>query len=167
MRVQPARLPVQMIQGIYSLNVSKNPNRVLAVVLGVVILAVVVITVLAATKSAVVIDRSTPAGSVQVYLKAILAGKNAEAAKMLSPASTCTIDDVDRAYVVDTSRVLLVDATTTGSNAEVRVRVEFPSDGPLRNFMTEDHTFHLSNSSGVWLLTGVPWPLFDCGMAAK
>ncbi|HEY3292832.1 MAG TPA: hypothetical protein VGJ85_04285 [Candidatus Nanopelagicaceae bacterium] len=146
---------------------SKNPNRVLAVIIGLVVLAVAIVTVLSTTKSAVVIDRSTPAGAVQVYLKAILAGKNAEAASMLSPNSVCTIDDVDRAYVVDTSRVLLVDSTTTGSNAEVRVRVEIPSGGPLGDFMTEDHTFRLSNTSGSWLLTGIPWPLFDCGIVAK
>lgn len=136
-------------------------------IIGIVIVAVAIVTVLSTTKSAVVVDRSTPAGSVQVYLKAILAGKNAEAAKMLSPNSVCTIDDVDRAYVVDTSRVLLVDSTTDGSNAEVRVRVEIPSGGPFGDFMTEDHTFRLSNASGSWLLTGIPWPLFDCGIVAK
>lgn len=146
---------------------NKNPNRVLAIVIGLIVIAVAIVTVLSSTKSAVVIDRSTPAGSVQVYLKAILAGKNAEAAKMLSPNSVCTIDDIDRAYVVDTSRVLLVDSTTDGNTAEVRVRVEISSGGPIGDFMTEDHTLRLSKSSGSWLLTGVPWPLFDCGMVVK
>lgn len=146
---------------------SKNPNRVLAIVIGLIIIAVAVVTVLSSTKSAVVIDRSTPAGSVQVYLKDILAGKNAEAAKMLSPSSVCTVDDIDRSYIVDTSRVLLVDSTTSGTTAEVRVRVEIPSGSPLGDFMTEDHTLRLSNTNGTWLLTGVPWPLFDCGVITK
>lgn len=139
----------------------------MAIVIGVIIVLVAIVTVLSTTKSAVVIDRTTPAGSVQVYLKAILSGKNAEAAKMLSPNSVCTIDDIDRAYVVDTSRVLLVDSTTEGSTAEVRVRVEIPSGGPLGDFMSEDHTLRLSNASGSWLITGVPWPLFDCGLVVK
>lgn len=146
---------------------SKNPNRVLAIVIGFVIIAVAIVTVLSSTKSAVVIDRTTPAGSVQVYLKAILAGKNAEAAKMLSPDSVCTIDDIDRSYIVDTSRVLLVDSTISGTTAEVRIRVEIPSGSPLGDFMTEDHTLRLGNTNGTWLLTGVPWPLFDCGVIAK
>ncbi len=146
---------------------SKNPNRVLAIIIGIIIIAVAIVTVLSTTKSAVVVDRTTPAGSVQVYLKAILSGRNAEAAKMLSPDSVCTADDIDRSYVVATSRVLLVDSTTEGSTAEVRVRVEIPSGSPLGDFMTEDHTFRLSNTSGSWLLTGIPWPLFDCGMVAK
>lgn len=146
---------------------SKNPNRVLAVIIGFVILAVAVATLLSATKTAVVLDRSTPTGSVQIYLKAILSGKNVAAAKMLSPSSTCTIEDVDRAHVVHTARVLLLDATTNGGNAEVRVRVEIPSVDPLGDSMTEDHTFRLINMNRSWLLTGVPWPLYDCGMAAK
>lgn len=146
---------------------SKSPNRVLTIVIGLIVIAVAIVTVLSSTKSAVVIDRSTPAGSVQVYLKAVLAGKNAEAAKMLSPESVCTVTDIDRAYIVDTARVLLVDSTAEGTTAEVRVRVEIPSGGPLGDFRTEDHTFRLVNSSGTWLITGIPWPLYDCGVMTK
>lgn len=146
---------------------SKSPNRVLAIVIGLIIIAVAIVTVLSSTRSAVVIDRTTPAGSVQLYLKAVLAGKNAEAAKMLSPESVCTVTDVDRAYIVDTARVLLVDSTTEGTTAEVRVRVEIPSGSPLGDFRTEDHTFRLVNSNGTWLLTGIPWPLYDCGVMTK
>lgn len=146
---------------------SRSPNRVLAIVIGLIIIAVAVVAILSSTKSAVVIDRSTPAGSVQVYLKAVLAGKNAEAGKMLSPESVCTVTDIDRAYIVDTARVLLVDSSTEGTTAEVRVRVEIPSGGPLGDFMTEDHTFRLVNSGGTWLITGIPWPLYDCGVMTK
>lgn len=146
---------------------SKSPNRVLTVVIGLIIIAVAIVTILSSTKSAVVIDRSTPAGSVQVYLRAVFAGKNAEAAKMLSTESVCTVTDIDRAYIVDTARVLLVDSTTEGTTAEVRVRVEIPSDGPLGDFMTEDHTFRLVNSGGTWFITGIPWPLYDCGVMTK
>lgn len=146
---------------------NKSPNRVLAIVIGLIIIAVTIVVVLSSTRSAVVIDRATPAGSVQVYLKAVLAGKNAEAAKMLSPESICTITDIDRVYIVNTSRVLLVESTTEGTTAEVRVRIEIPSGSPLGDFATEDHTFRLVNSGGTWLLTGIPWPLFDCGVITK
>lgn len=135
--------------------------------IGLIIIAVTIVVVLSSTRSAVVIDRATPAGSVQVYLKAVLAGKNAEAAKMLSPESICTITDIDRVYIVNTSRVLLVESTTEGTTAEVRVRIEIPSGSPLGDFATEDHTFRLVNSGGTWLLTGIPWPLFDCGVITK
>jgi sugar lactone lactonase YvrE len=147
--------------------VSKSPNRVLVIVIGLIVVAFAIVTVLSSTKSAVVLDRATPAGSVQAYLKAILVGKNAEAAKLLSPDSVCTVTDIDRAYVVDTARVVLVDSTVKRATAEVRVRVEIPSGSPLGDVMTEDHTFRLVNSEGAWLVTGIPWPLFDCGVSAK
>ena len=146
---------------------SKNPNRVLAVVLGFILSAVVLVSFLATTRSAVVLDRATPAGSVQVYLKAILAGKNSQAAKMFSPESTCTVTDLDRAYIPNTARVLLVDSAIEGTTAEVRVREEIPTGVPLGDFATEDHTFPLIKSGSSWLITGDPWPLYDCGELKK
>jgi hypothetical protein len=139
----------------------------LVIVIGLIIIAVAIVTALSSTKSAVVMDRATPAGSVQAYLKAVLVGKNAEAAKLLSTDSACTVTDIDRAYVVDTARVVLVDSTTQGATAEVRVRVEIPSGSPLGDIMTENHTFRLVNSDGMWLITGIPWPLYDCGVPKK
>ena len=139
----------------------------MAIVIGLIIVVVAIVTVLSATRSAVVIDRTTPAGSVQAYLKAILNGKNADAAKMFSPQSMCTITDIDRSYIVDSARVLLVDSTVEGTTAEVRVRVEIPSGSPFGELMTEDHTFRLVKSDGTWLLTGIPWPLYDCGVLTK
>jgi hypothetical protein len=147
--------------------VGKSPNRILALVIGFIIVAVAVVAVLSSTKSAVVMDRSSPAGSVQAYLKAVLVGKDAEAAAWLAPGGVCTVTDIDRAYIVDTARVLLVDTTTTASTAEVRVRVEIPSGSPLGDVMTEDHTIRLIKSGGRWLITGIPWPLYDCGMHTK
>lgn len=145
----------------------KNPNRVLAIVIGLIIVAVAIVAVLSSTKSTVVMDPSTPAGSVQAYLKAVLVGKDAEAATWLAPGGVCTVTDIDRAYIVDTARVLLVDSITTGSAADVRVRVEIPSGSPLGDVMTEDHTIRLIKSGGRWLITGIPWPLYNCGMYTK
>ena len=149
------------------MRVSRNPNRLLAILIGFIIVAIAAVSFIATTRSALVMDRATPAGSVQVYLKAVLTGKSAEAAKMLSPESPCTVTDLDRAYVVATASVLLLNSTTAGSTAEVRVRVEVSSGEPLGDFMTQDHTFRLINSGGSWLITGMPWPLYDCGVLKK
>lgn len=144
-----------------------SPNRVLAIFVGVIIIAVIIVTVFSATKSAVTLDRGTPAGTVQAYLKAVLEGKNVEAAKFLAPESECSVTDLDRTYVIDTARVDLVDATIDGKDAQVRVKVEIPSGGPFEDFRTEDHTFRLIRSDGNWLLTGIPWPLYNCGVLKK
>jgi hypothetical protein len=146
---------------------SKNPNLLLAAIVGFIVIAVAIVSVLSATRSAVVIDRATPAGSVQIYLKAVLAGKNAEAAKMLSPERGCTVTDVDRAYVLRTAQVVLVDSTTSGASAEVRIRVEILSGSLLGDAMTEDHTFRLVKSGGSWLISDIPWPLYDCAVLKK
>jgi hypothetical protein len=146
---------------------SRNPNRVLVLLLGFIICAVVIVSFLATTRSAVVLARTTPAGAVQVYLKAIFTGRNAEAAKIFSPESACTVTDLDRAYIANTARVLLLDSMTAGSTAEVRIREEIPAGGPLGDSMTEDHTFRLAKSSSSWLLIGIPWPLYDCGVLKK
>jgi hypothetical protein len=134
---------------------------------GFIVIAVAIVSFLSATRSAVVMDRATPAGSVQVYLKALLAGKNAEAAKTFSPESACTVTDVDRAYVLRTVRLLLLDSTTSGATAEVRVRAEISSGSLLGDVMTEDHTFRLIKTGGSWLITGIPWPLYDCAALKK
>ena len=139
----------------------------LAIVFGLIVAAVAIVAVLSTTKSAVVMDRSTPAGSVQAYLKAVLVGKDTEAAMWLSPTGTCTVSDIDRAYIANTARVLFVDSTTTASTSEVRLRVEIPSGSPLGDVMTEDHTVRLIKSGARWLITGIPWPLYDCGVYTK
>ncbi len=146
---------------------NKSPNRVLALVAGLIIVLVAVAAVVSSSQSSMVIDKSKPAWAVQKYLEAFLAGKNAEAAKMISPESECTVVDVDRAYVMDNSRVVLRSTNTNGSTAEVRVRVEFPRGGPFGDSSTEDHTFRLTDSNGTWLLTGIPWPLYNCGTVTK
>ncbi len=134
---------------------------------GLIIVLVAVAAVVSSTRSTLVLDKSKPAWAVQSYLKAFLAGRNAEAAKMISPESECTVVDVDRAYIIDNARIVLISASTNGNTAEVRVRVEFPLNGPFGDSSTEDHTFRLTDSNGTWLLTGIPWPLYNCGLVAK
>lgn len=139
----------------------------LAIILGVIVIFVVAVALYSATSSPVKIDRATPAGTVQVYLDAVIGGKTTEAATLLSPRSPCTATDLDRAYVNGTSRVDLLSSAIDGAIAEVRVRVEFSADAPFGNPMTEEHTFRLMNSGGKWLLDGIPWPLYDCGVNLK
>lgn len=126
-----------------------------------------VVAIVSSSKSTMVISKSKPAWAVQSYLKAILSGSNAEAAKLISPESECTVVDVDRAYVVDNARVVLLGSSTSGNTAEVRVRIEFPLNGPFGDSSTEDQTFRLTNANGNWLITGIPWPLYNCGLVAK
>ena len=144
-----------------------SPNRVLAIIAGVVIIAVVVVMVFSATRSVVTLNPGTPQGTVQAYLSAVFAGKNVKAAELLAPESGCKVQDLDRAYVIKSARVDLVRTEIDGESAQVWVRVEIPTSGPFESFMTEDHTFRLNRVNGGWLLTGIPWPLYNCAVMPK
>lgn len=144
-----------------------SPNRGLIISIGVIFLAVTLVVIFSSTRSAVTLDRSTPAGTVQAFLQAALQGKNLEAAKFFAPNSGCDVHALDRAYVISTARVDLANVTTDGDTAQVRVKVEIPNGAPFENFMTEEHAFSLVNTNGTWLLDGVPWPLYDCVVPIK
>ncbi|HUW78246.1 MAG TPA: hypothetical protein VMV52_05780 [Candidatus Nanopelagicaceae bacterium] len=144
-----------------------TPNRVLAIIVGLIVGIALVTVVLSATRPIVKLDQGTPQGTVQSYLSAVLDGKNADAASYLSTNSPCTIEDLDRAYVMHSAQVTLVDVATNGDASEVRVKVELPTGGPFENYMIEDHTLRLIRTGDHWLLVGIPWPLYDCGMVLK
>lgn len=139
----------------------------MAIIVSAIIVIIVMVAVLASTRTAEVFARTTPTGTVQAYLNDVLARKNAEAVKLFAPTNTCTVADLDRSYILDSARVNLISSTNDGDTAYVRVVVENPMNGPFGGSSTEDHTFRLIKSSGMWLLTGIPWPLYDCGMVIK
>ncbi|MGZ8704885.1 MAG: Rv0361 family membrane protein [Aeromicrobium sp.] len=142
------------------------PNRVLAgVVAGIVVLAVVA-AVFASTRQSATLDRGSPERAVQAFLKAALDRDNEKAATYFAPGSSCDAEDLDRAYVQEDAQVELVDSKIDGDSARVDVNVTFSSGGPFPGY-GERHTFRLTRTGDVWLLNGIPWPLFDCEGSVK
>ncbi|OIQ80729.1 hypothetical protein GALL_375100 [mine drainage metagenome] len=141
-------------------------NRILLVIVGLTIIAAIAASIFGA-RSVKQLDRHTPAGAVQAYLSATLNGRNDVAAKYLAPDSPCKVEDLDRVYINTSSRVTLVDTQLEGSLATVRVSVETPTGGPFESFNTESHSYRLVQVNDHWLLSGIPWPLWDCGVVAK
>jgi len=144
-----------------------SPNRVLAIVIVTILIVVTLVAIFSTRRSAVTLNPATPQGTVQAYLAALLEGNNAKAAQYLAPESGCNVQDLDRAYVMHTARVVLVKTEVAGTGAQVWVSIEIPSGGPFETFNTEDHTFRLIGANGRWLLTGIPWPLYNCGVMTK
>lgn len=70
---------------------------------------------------------------------------------------------MDRAYVDREARVDLLDTSITGARARVRIAVTTPTGDLVRNSWTEERTIRLEKTDGRWLLTGIPWPLYECG----
>jgi hypothetical protein len=145
--------------------VTSRPNRILSFVVLVVAVIGVVAGVLMATRDIPTYDRRTPEGIVQAYLTAVTDGDHDAAVVFLSEESSCTVDDLDRAFVPDGVRIVLRDTRVDGGTAQVEVDVALPSGGPLDGSeITERHTFRLRQADGDWRITGRPWPMYDCGM---
>jgi hypothetical protein len=144
-----------------------TPNRVLGIVVAAFVVVALVAVALAASRPATTFAPGTPEAAVQGYLTAVLSSDSEKAAGYLAPDSRCGIDDLDRAGVADSARVSLVDSTGDGDTARVRVRVSFSSGGPFGGADSENQTFRLTRSTGTWLISGIPWPLFECGVNVK
>ena len=144
----------------------KNANRFLAIVVAIIaILAVVV--VVGANRETEQLDRATPEGVVQEYLNAVIEGDFDAAAAKFDPAGSCKVDDLDKAYFDNDVRVTLINSSETSTGAVVRVQVEVPSGAPLGGYYGEDHTFRLVKADTGWLISGIPWPMYECGGVNK
>jgi hypothetical protein len=142
-------------------------NRILAVI----VIAALVLSAVAALVSSfreeVKYSTSSPEGVVQMYLTAIIEGKNDQAASYFVTDSECDASDIDRAYVSETLRVNLVSTSIDGNSAYVKIDANSGASGPFDDGYTESHTYRLSKESGRWLIEGIPWPLWDCGTVNK
>ena len=142
---------------------ASRANQVLVVVLGLVVVVAVVAVIVSASRDTSSPEAGTPAGVVQDYLTAVTEGDHEEAADLIAPESPCDITDLDRAYVPADVRVVLRDTDVDGDTAQVRVEVVMSSDDLLGGSeYAEAHTFRLVSTERGWLVTGVPWPAYDC-----
>ena len=139
-----------------------RPNRVLAIVVGLVVLLAVVAGVLAANRTVADHDRSTPEGVVQAYVVAVIDGDHEEAAGLLAEDSSCDVGDLESSYAPEVDRVVLRDSEVDGDQARVEVET-VSAEGPFGAFdYSERHTFRLERTGTGWRITGRPWPLFEC-----
>lgn len=140
----------------------------LALVVAAVAVLAVVAAVISAARPAETFDTGSPEGTVQAYLRAVLDGDSAVAAEHFAPDTGCDADDLDRVFLDDPARVLLVDTELDTTTARVRVQVVRGTGGLVDpSEYTEDTTFRLVRNGDRWLLTGTPWPLYDCEGALK
>jgi hypothetical protein len=142
-------------------------NRILLIIAALSIILVAISAVLTASRDEEKLSPTTPEGVVQLYLKAIIEGKNDQAATYFASGSECDASDIDRAYLSDTLRVNLVSTSIEGESAYVKIDANTGSGGPFEDGYTESHTYRLVKQSGSWRIEGLPWPLWDCGTITK
>lgn len=140
-------------------------NRVLAVLVGAVVLLAVLAGVVAGRRTAPDLDPHTPEGVVQAYLKAVIAGNYPVAAKLLSPSSGCSASDVGSAYAPGSTQIVLDRTAVNGEHAVVTVDVtEGSGDEPFGSTgYSRTERITVQRESGVWKITGSPWLLPSCG----
>jgi hypothetical protein len=142
-------------------------NRILAVIVIAALALSAVAALVSSFREEVKYSTSSPEGVVQMYLTAIIEGKNDQAASYFVTDSECDASDIDRAYVSETLRVNLVSTSIDGNSAYVKIDANSGASGPFDDGYTESHTYRLSKESGRWLIEGIPWPLWDCGTVNK
>jgi hypothetical protein len=142
-------------------------NRILVFVFAAIVLTTAIVVVVINTTTQKAYDVNSPEGTVQNYLESIYAGDTAKASGYISSSSFCTVEDLDQMGIQTKPRILFADSSITGNMAQVKINVEIDNGSPMGNVTNESHTLRLVRFGTGWQLTGIPWPLYDCGVIKK
>ncbi len=146
---------------------SKNPNRILGLVVALIVLVSVLVVIVSTNRPAQDLDANSPEGVVQAYLVDIVDGNYESAMTYMEADSKCVASDLDRTYVPTNVRINLLSIELDDSRARVKFQIETPSGAPLDSYYTEEQVIRLVDENGTWKITGIPWPLYDCGILNK
>ncbi|MBX0300854.1 hypothetical protein K2F54_12800 [Cryobacterium sp. 1639] len=136
----------------------------LLVVLGALVVLIVVALIVVFTRGQPAPpDPGTPAGVVQRYSTAVLAGDEELAATYLSPGALADCDG-NSSFLSEDLRVTLRGTTERDTTADVRVTLVTSSGGGLfgPSEYQSDDSFDLVRVDGDWLIDQAPWQLTVC-----
>ncbi len=136
-----------------------RPTTVLAIVAVLVVVLAVVAAFVSRGRERPTLDATTPEGVVQLYVSALFDDDVATAVEYLDPKLGCE-DPLPEVYISDTSRIAVVKTTTTKDTAKVALQIEEGSG--LDGNWSHREDFTLRRDSGTWLITGEPWPIYQC-----
>lgn len=132
-----------------------------------VVAVVAAVAAVVANSRQVTLEPGTPEATVQGYLTAVIDGDVVAAAVFLDPSGKCDGDDLDRFQMGNVAEARLVDSQITGEIAKVSVDLEMGSNGLFNDVWKDRQTFQLKKSNGAWVITGTPWPMYDCAGVIK
>lgn len=148
-----------------SMNASARPDRTLLIILSVIgVLIIVSLSVVFSRGAPRLLDASTPAGVVQRYSAAVIAGDEAAALQYVTAEAQDGCDKFENPST-DNVRVTLVSTTEREDSADVKVSIvtSFQGGGPFDSAGYEtQEVFDLVKSDGRWLINRTPWPLTVC-----
>lgn len=148
---------------------SGRRDRTFWVVLVAVAALVVIALVVVFTRGAAApLDEATPAGVVQRYTEAVIAGDDNAARERLIEEVRNDCERIGE-NALDDLRVTLVSTTERGDDAQVEVSIASPGGGGLfgPTEYREDASFDLVREGADWVIETAPWQLAICMQSAK
>lgn len=142
-----------------TLSMRARPTIVLAVVAVLVVALAVVAAVVSSSRERPTLDDATPEGVVQLYASALFNDDVTAAEEYLDPAIDCG-DFLSDFFISDTSRIAVLKTEVDQDTASVELQIEEGSG--LDGTWTHRENFTLRRDVGTWLITGDPWPFFEC-----
>ena len=147
----------------------RRPDRTLLAILAAIAVIVVVALIVVFTRGEPVpVDEATPAGVVQRYSAAVIAGDETAAAAYLTDAAKSRCSTTMERMSGDNLRVTLVSTTERPASADVKVLITVSEGGgPFGSaeYQMEDD-FDLVKTGDKWLIDRAPWQLTVCQNAA-
>lgn len=146
--------------------IRKSANFYLGIAIAAV-LVIALIVALASNNSTKTLNAGSPERIVQEFLQSLNDGRNDLAVKLLASDSSCSIQDIDRAYHSPSTEISLLESQITGNTAVVRVSVQRDPAAMMDTSSDEEVTYRLVKNANQWRISGIPWPLYDCGGIRK
>ncbi|MET4135947.1 hypothetical protein [Pseudarthrobacter sp. PvP090] len=147
----------------------RRPDRTLLAILAAIAVIVVVALIVVFTRGEPApVDEATPAGVVQRYSAAVIAGDETAAAAYLTDAAKNRCSTTMERMPGDNLRVTLVSTTERPASADVKVLITVSEGGgPFGSaeYQIEDG-FDLVKTGDRWLIDRAPWQLTVCQNAA-
>lgn len=141
-----------------------SAEKVLAIVVGVVVLLAIGAGVVSAGRGTPQLAVGSPQSTVQTYLAGVFERDLPRAAEVLDPAGACGLTDLQRIAPQSITRAVLRGTTISEDRARVRVDLVYEkSGGRFGGSWIEPLTFRLTDTGDGWVITGSPWPMFECG----
>ncbi|MGC5584984.1 nuclear transport factor 2 family protein [Ornithinimicrobium sp. W1679] len=140
-------------------------GKVLAIAVAVLVLLAVVAGVLSANRPRAELPEGSPEAVVQQYVTDVFARDLDAAAAHLDPDGECTVEDLEMAFLERDARVVLRSTDVDGDSATVRIELVHTDSAPFGGSeWTQEEVFRLADPGGGWVITGAPWPMFNCNL---
>jgi len=145
----------------------RTPNQILAILVVIISIISILVILISYNRNAIEFDANSPEGVTQSYLNSVFDGNYDLAITYLAADSKCDATDLDRTFINKTVRINLSSVDITGDSARIRLRLEYASSAPFDNNYSEEQVIRLVKEDETWKITGIPWPMYDCGLFVR